>query len=319
MPSREYLEKIFKVAIDLPVVPTQVINQQILLAVNNAIAGIEKTGPFDEQVWPDVFMEIIRPLIRNMRDVRRYAAAVRGNVGALNGQIALVDVLALEAVRVFLPDVFKHLHGAIDGLTTTSELAYGGRSESTQFKAQIDGLIQAAGMHNGVVRAMIERLFPAGQRHLGGSHYGGDWQGRWLRERRVAHKDILRLYLERVAGESLQAFTDAEKAWTYMANREALDGYLRSLDAARLQDVIASLEAYEDQFAPAHVVPGTIVLLNLLPDLPERQRGMLGLDTKLVVSRVFYRLLKSLHDSAAVEAAVRQILPELKSLSQRWS
>lgn len=317
VPGRDYLEKILQVAIDLPAIPAYVINRQILLAVNGAITGIENPGPFDEQVWPDIFMEIIRPLIRNMRDVRRYAAAIHGNVGALNGQIALADVLALEAVRVFLPDVFKSLQGAIDGLTTTFELTYGSRSESTQLKAQIDELIQAAGMHNSVVRAMIERLFPAGQRHIGGSHYGGDWKRQWLMKRRVAHEDILRLYLERVAGESLQAFTDAEKAWAYMADRQALDTYLRSLNEERLQDVIAALETYEDQFAPTHVVPGTIVLLNLLPDLPQRQRGMLALDTSSVVSRVFYRLFKSLHDSAAVEAAVRQILPELKSLSSK--
>ena len=30
----------------------------------------------DESVWPDVFFEIVRPLIGNMRDVRRYAAAI---------------------------------------------------------------------------------------------------------------------------------------------------------------------------------------------------------------------------------------------------
>lgn len=317
VPGRDYLEKILQVAVDLPAIPSHVLNRQIFSAVDGALAAIEKPGPFDEQVWPDVFVEIIRPLIRNMRDVRRYAAAIRGTVGALNGQIALADLLALEAVRVFLPDALGRLHSAVDGLTTTSGLSFGGGADPPQLKAQVDGLLEAGNDHGDVVRAMIARLFPAGQRHVGGSHYGGDWKGRWLRERRVAHEDILRLYLERVAGEGLQAFTDAEQAWARMADRDALEEYLRSLDAGRLQDVIASLEAYEDQFAPEHVVPGTIVLLNLLPDLPERQRGMFDLDTRLVVGRVTYRLLRSLGNPAAVEAAVRHILPELKSLSAR--
>jgi hypothetical protein len=317
VPGRDYLEKILQVAVDLPAVPTQVLNRQIFSAVDGALAHVENPGPFDDQAWPDVFMEIIRPLIRNMRDVRRYAASIHGTARGLDGQIALADVLALEAVRVFLPDVFARLHGAVEGLTSASERSYGGRADPPQLKAQIDGLIEAAGSHAGVVRAMIQRLFPAGQRHIGGSHYGADWKGRWLRERRVAHEDILRLYLERVAGEGLQAFTDAEQAWAFMADRGALDSYLRSLDAARLQDVIAALETYEDQFAPEHVVPGTIVLLNLLPDLPERQGGMFDLDTRLVVSRVTYRLLRALNDPAAVEAAARQILPELNSLSAK--
>ena len=185
-------------------------------------------------------------------------------------------------------------------------------------KTQIDHLIEAAGNHGDVIRALVTRLFPAGQRHVGGSHYGGNWTNRWLRERRVAHKDILSLYLERVVGEGLQAFTDAEQAWARMADRSSLDSYLRSLDAERLQDVIASLEAYEDEFAPEHVVPGTIVLLNLLPELPERQRGMLEFDTRMVVGRVVYRLLRALKVPDAVEAAVLEILPELTTLSAKF-
>ena len=42
--------------------------------------------------------------------------------------------------------------------------------------------------------------------------------------------------------------------------------------------VIGSLETYEDQFAPEQVIPATIVLLNLLPDLPEKEceRNLVG-------------------------------------------
>lgn len=102
-----------------------------------------------------------------------------------------------------------------------------------------------------------------------------------------------------------------------MADHDGFQEYLRSLDARRLQDVIASLEVYEDRFAPEHVVPGATVLLNILPELPERQRGMSDLDSRLVVTRVAYRLIRSLKDTTAAEEATRRILPELKSLSAR--
>lgn len=92
---------------------------------------------------------------------------------------------------------------------------------------------------------------------------------------------------------------------------------MRSLDADRLQDVISSLEIYEDRFAPEQVVPGTIVLMNLLPDLPQRIRGMFELDTTMVVTRVTYRLLRSLKAPERTEAAVRAILPELTTLSAK--
>lgn len=317
IPGRDYLEKILQVGIDLPAVPAQVLNKQIFQAIDNAISGVENKGRFDENVWPDVFMEIIRPLIRNMRDVRRYAAAVHGTVRDLGCQVALVDLLALEAVRVFLPDVFRQMHKAVDGLTNCSGLTTGGHRDPPCLKEQIERLIDGAGGHADVVRALIQRLFPGGERHVGGSHYGGEWKSGWLRDRRIAHEDILRLYLERVVGEGLQTFTDAEQAWARMADREALDRYFRSLEAERLEDVISSLEAYEEQFAPEHVVSGSIVLLNLLPTLPQRQRGMFSFAPSMVVGRVVYRLLRSLKEPDAVEKAVLEILPLLTMLSAK--
>ena len=315
VPGRDYLEKILQVAVDLPAVPSQVLNRQILIAIDSALSGINNPGPFDSHAWPDLFMEMVRPLVRNLRDVRRYAAAIRGTVTALDGQIALADVLALEAIRTFLPDVYGRFHSAVEGLTTASGISYGSRSDPPHLKASIDSLIEVSGTHQEVVQSMIRRLFPAAERHIGGSHYGAEGKGPWLRERRVAHEEILRLYLERVAGEGLQAFADAERAFGVMASRAAFDSYLRSLGVDRLVDVIASLEAFEEKFAPEQVVPGTIVLLNLLPSLPDRPRGMFEFDAKLIVGRVTYRLLRSLGNPNAVEAAVRAILPELTSLS----
>lgn len=316
IPGRSYLEKILQMAIDLPQAPARVLTTQSLKDLECALADIEKRGPFDEVAWQDVFPEVIRPLLRNMRDVRRYIIAVQGTVRELEGQVALVDVLALEAVRVFLPDVFNHLHRLVDGLTAVAASGPA-RVDSSYLKPQVDKLIEVAGDRDAIVRALIHRVFPAGDRHIGGGSYGPGSKSTWLKNRRVAHEDWLRLYLERVVGDSLHAFTGAEQAWGRMADRESFDRVLRALEVERLQDVIASLEAYEDQFAPAHVEPGCVVLLNLLPDLPERQRGMYQLDTRMIVSRVVYRLMRSLKDPDKIEAAARRILPEVSTLSSK--
>ena len=164
---------------------------------------------------------------------------------------------------------------------------------------------------------MISRLFPAAARHIGGSGHGAEWKARWLRDRRVAHEEILKLYLERVAGKGLRAFTDGERAFELMSKQAAFDSYLRSLDSDRLEDVVASLEVFEDKFKPDHVVAGTITLLNLLPTLPERQRGLFEIDSRLIFGRVIYRLLRSLGNPDSAEAAVRAILPSIASLSSK--
>lgn len=137
IPGRDYLEKILQVGVDLPAVPDSVLHRQVFKAIDGAIEGVEPRAPFSETVWPDAYMEVIRPLLRNMRDVRRFAAAVHGAVVDLGGQIELVDVLALEAIRVFLPDVFNLMPRAVDGLTTTSGISYGGRGDPPTSRSRL--------------------------------------------------------------------------------------------------------------------------------------------------------------------------------------
>lgn len=314
--GRDYLEKILQTAVDIPVIPSEVLNREIFFAIDKVLRGLDSPGPFDEARWPDVFMEVIRPLIDNMRDVRRYTTAVYGTVRALEGEVALVDVLALEAIRVFEPDIFRSLSSSIDALTSTSSVGYGGQRDPDPVKEQVEALVNMEEDRTEVIDALISRIFPAASRHRrGGMHYGPEWKSRWLRERRVAHEDILRLYFERVTGSNLHTFKDAENAWCFLSDREALDDYLRSIEADRIQDVISALEEYEDEFSGQHVVSGAIVLLNLLPDLPDRKRSILDVDTELIVTRVVYRLVRSLEDASAVEDAVRMILPEVDTLS----
>jgi hypothetical protein len=128
----------------------------------------------------------------------------------------------------------------------------------------------------------------------------------------------LRFYLERVAGEGLQAFTEAEQAWSLITDQAAFDAYLRSLPYACRGEVIAKLQTYEQDYKIEHAVPGTSVLLNLIPDVPEGGGGMFSIKPNIVVGRITFRLLRAVGDAAAVAEAVRAILPHLTTLSAKF-
>jgi predicted KAP-like P-loop ATPase len=313
--GRSYLEKIVQVAVDVPAIPQESLLRHIGQSLDAVLEDFGEPVSFDKERWPDVLMEIIRPLIRNMRDVRRYAGSVRGTARTLHKQIELVDLLALEAVRTFLPDVFTALARAQEALTRTA-ITFGGRDTEPHLKQSVDEMIEVAKDQDDIARALIRRVFPAAQRYIENTHYGPEWSRTWLKARRVAHIDVLRLYLERTASEGLSAFTDAVRAYGLLTDESRLDEFLRSIDLARLEDVIAALENYEDEFPIESVVPATVVLLNLLPELPERPRGMMTLDTRIVVGRVLLRLLRRLPGQAEVEAAVREILPSTPTVDR---
>jgi hypothetical protein len=104
-------------------------------------------------------------------------------------------------------------------------------------------------------KAIIERLFPAATRHISNTHYGSDWEKKWLRARRVAHKDVLQLYLERKASEDFRAFRDAARALAVAHDEQEFDDYLRALQPERWEKVITALEVYEAELPPDSIIP----------------------------------------------------------------
>lgn len=315
IPGRNYLEKIVQTTIDVPAIADELLVSHVTDALDAMLDGSSAMARFDKDRWPDVLMEVIKPLIRNVRDVRRYAASVRSTVRPLGGQVELVDLLALEAIRVFLPDVFVAIAGAPAALTTTYSFA--SRTDDRDDEESVKRIVDSASEQRSVAESVISRLFPAALRHMGGSSYASDWEKSWLKARRVAHADVLRLYLQRTFTSGMAAFTDAEKAYRVLSDRTALEELFSSIEATRLQDVIAALETYEGDYPLESVPVAVIVLLNTMPSLPDRPRGMLEPDARLAVSRVALRLLRHLRDQDEVADIVRDVLSEVTTLSSR--
>lgn len=315
IPGREYLEKILQLALDLPELSPEVLPGQIFSALDVALKDVPSLGHLDAGAWADIFAEVVRPLLRNMRDVRRYVLAVRGAAASLGGQVALVDILGLEAIRTFLPDVYRKLSYAVGPLTDVEE--DGRRDKSLAAKSKVESIIAAgAPTYASVARAMIARQFPAAKRHIDNVYYGRESRAAWLRERRVAHASILRFYLERIVGQQLSTFSLAEAIFPSMTDASAFRAALRTLPRERLEDVIAALEPFEDLFTEEQLEPSLETLLNIIPSLPERQLGMFDFAPKTVVLRIVYRLMRK-HSPNILEKAVRQVLPRLQSLSSK--
>ena len=302
--GRDYLEKILQIAFDLPIADPTILRDQVLDALGMAILET-KTGPLDHDRWADIFAKIVLPLIRNIRDIKRYAAAVRMTAQQIEDRVALVDVLGLEAVRVFRPDDFGHicelrrsLHKSGEPLVRRNEL-----------QEKIDTLVE----QDSWLRDVVSFLFPGA---LSGQNVTND-AGRWLVQRRVAHRDIFAFYLSRVQSEALSALTSTERAWACLEDESQLEDHLMSLAPDVRESVVATLESYEDQYEVGHVIPATTALLNVLSVTPERPRQFFGFDTHVAFERVVLRLLRVAGDAEGVKGAASIIYSKLRTLYAR--
>ena len=328
--GRDYLEKIFQLPYNLPEAPYQNLQKQIeetVRAIHQDEKSIHST-PFDQEIWHSVFLGIVEPLIRNMRDVRRYNAAVRGTLINLRGQVELADVLGLEAIRLFLPDVFRLLHSSVidiitvasfggflarDRKDTNKELVSGKSENEEQKRKKIEELKEAAKTpeEQEIVKQMLHHLFKYPSQTSAQSQISTlpSSEPGLLKNRRVAHEDILRLYMECVPGAKLSVLEKAKEILASMNDRDALDRRFRSCKLEEWPYIVRHLLSFQDQFHRDYVEPGIIVLFNLFPDWSKN--SPLGTE-RINVEEVTRALLKQTLEE--VEAIVQRVLPELSSL-----
>ena len=319
----DYLEKIIQYPFNLPEVPRPTLRRQLQLDTVQALGEINCGSP-DADAWLDVLNHIVMPLIRNMRDVRRYGTSIRETIAALGSRISLADVLGLEAIRLFLPQVFDLLPASIDVLTyppivpaITDEgfINLAAAPERNSDGAEIVEIQQLkSGLsksHQRVVESMFEHLFTAAQGE--GFHYA-EPRERAFQDRRVACRSILRLYLERFLGEEVLALSDAERALERMHDPHAFGTIFREVDAGRWPYIVGHLSGFpKERFRPEQIEPGLVELWNLL----EYEMEQLP-DERLLRNAVFkatYQLFRALiGDPTGTDDVVRRVIPKIRSV-----
>jgi predicted KAP-like P-loop ATPase len=313
IPGRAYLEKIVQLSFDVPQVPEKLRRSQVFKELDSVLGQVAG-GDLNESRWSDVYFEVIDPLLDNMRDVTRYAISSRATIKSLGKEVDLVDLLALEAVRIFRPEIIPALSRLRTELTRVR--SYADRVDE-RAKMQVEQLLETFKDDQELILRLLRQIFPAARQYVENHGYGHDSVNEWRKDHRLAHIDYLNLYLDRVAPDELAAFRSAEHAFSLLADRTSLATYLSQLDPAALEDVLQGLEVYERTFPIEAITPASITLLNLIDSMPKNKaRGLFDLGRPdLSVGRVILRMLRRVDDESEREAIASEIIPELETYS----
>lgn len=313
--GREHLEKIIQATFQVPFLRSSDLARVLLHELQVAVENIQ-AGPFDSNHWQNIFAFVIRPLFRSMRDVRRYVNAVPHALATIGEEVALTDVLALEAVRSAVPEVVHKMPDLVEALTGVTDAAAGRDDRIKQSRTkQLQELIEAAGPHRTEIEEMCRVLFPASQRYLGNTHYGPNSSIKWRKERLVANESILRFYLERSLPQGVLGAAAVQRLFETLTDETRLRAELAAMDPETLEHALTRLEDYEDSFPPESVPIALPVLLDTLPRLREGDRGMFDPGASLRVTRVALRLLRRVEDENQRAQITRTTLSRLSSLS----
>jgi len=314
--GRNYLEKIVEVSFDLPAIRSDDLAQMLSTGLDGIVARTA-CRPLNKRDWANFFGLGMRGLFTTPRDVHRYLNALPVVLHLIGDEVALADVLALEAVRVLAPDYFTALPGAIELLTGTNRGE--DAKEQERLRKQYDDLLDRAGKHREAIDGLNSHLFPTTRRFRRNVGFAG-WQLEgWKRERRVAHPDVLRFYLERTLPSGVLPARVVTEIVAKLGDEAALVAALDALSPEQFENALDRLRSHEDEY-PAGCVG---VALRVLVDRVSRIRrhtvhffDMPPIWRLWLVGKSLLSRIENLDERMDV---VRGVFEKLSSLSAKWA
>jgi len=190
--GQNFLEKIVQVALFLPPVDTTDLRQFAFEGINEALHISEQELTKEEQgVFVNLFMQGLEPGLTTPRHAVRYSNNLIYALPALAQETNLVDLLLIEGIRSFYPELYLAIRDNLE-LLLSQPSQY---EQSGERQKQIDAVIKSATMGRSDrdvrwIRKLVEHLFP----RAGTSGYGSDWEKPWARQKRICSEQYSQRY-----------------------------------------------------------------------------------------------------------------------------
>jgi predicted KAP-like P-loop ATPase len=299
-----YLEKIIQVSFELPI-PSRESLRRMLTERLDIIISHTPDVLFDSYRWQRMFENSVDHYLRTPRDAVRLANTLSVTYSAVDGEVNVVDFIAIEALRTFVPtayDAIRNHRAAFVGPGRGDSLAdymldtSGWRRFHEEWLATIDQ------SHRVAVEATVKNLFPYVEKVMGGASYGGDWQPRWRRELRICAPEHFPTYFRLALSSDTLSFAELDAFLELSSDSALVARELRRLSLiprsdgmSRATSLLLRLNDLEDDAIPVDAVRElTVGLCEVGDELLEREpaiRGFLTFRSDDFISRLVLRLV----------------------------
>lgn len=246
--GREFLQKIVQANFDLPAVPKSLVHRLFAeeLSLVASTYATEENG-FYQVRWGNVLIGCIQPYIGNLRDSRRLLTSmmihIPLHVGTDAFEVNIIDLLALETLRVFEPDLHLALFENRDLVLQVARFSGDGRDK--EFLDRLEKLVEIVPEdRRKIARNVIREIFPTVEWAFGGSHYGDSWSAEWLNTKRVCTSRFFPRYFELQTPEGEISESEFANFLSQCGNRRALTSIIEGI---RNRELLPSLAARLDE------------------------------------------------------------------------
>lgn len=311
----DYLEKIVQVGFDIPAADQTRVQDVLLAEIDKLLVEKQATERFDKRRWLNIFAGELSPYFQTLRDVRRFLSVLSFNISVFrNGptfEVNPIDLIAIEALRIFEPNVYRNLPGAKETLTEEENPGlYGPPAEEAARKA-VESVAEAAPESTRPrVREILKQLFPPVGWVFGGMHYDASHRGGWLRDLRVCHPEIFDRYFQMTIPEGDVSQADTERILSLTGDCSGLVKEFRAFNQRGLLDVVLGRfdEGYKDIVPLEHAVPFVTAIYDIGEEIQPKPRGITTPSPEMSASRIVHHYLKREADPLKRTSIMREAL-----------
>lgn len=194
--GKAFLEKIIQVPLQLPSIDSNDLRTFCLKGVDNALelAEIELTEK-QVQLFVNNFTCIEKQL-ETPRQAMLYSNILTFSLPILKGEVSPVDLMLIEGLRVFSPEVYELIRNNKDIFTSDPSFGYRMNEEEAQRrKGKIENVLNHFSFEVAEeIKKVLMFLFPRLNNIFGNTHYGTEWEKSWNKNQRVCANQYFQRY-----------------------------------------------------------------------------------------------------------------------------
>jgi len=179
-----YLEKIVQAGFELPEPDAIQLNSILLTNIDEIFSDVE---PPDTVHFGNLFHEVVAAEISSPRDVIRLCNALSVTWRAVSGEVDLPDFIALEALRIFRPNLYRAIRSNKELLVGAARDGLSSRQQDEAEKHETLLLGAEPERDRERLRRVLMRLFPRLQAVWANTHHTDS--GTWARQRRACSEE----------------------------------------------------------------------------------------------------------------------------------
>ena len=274
--TTEYIEKIVQLDFEIPQPSHSVLAGYLWVELNKIVGNLECKGT-EQDRWDEVRYGYLPYLFNSMRDIKRYLNMVDFKYPLVKGEVNVADMLILEALRMYVPDIFAIIKANRDQFVSDSATRVYGLAGFKEGKKQwFQEIVKLAPEDRRErIESLLKLLFPEVRSIYENISWGGNIHKEWGKERRVCISSYFDYYFQTSVPDGEVSEFETDKLAELLSDPKTLTFALGNyIDDGRLEKVILKLEnRIEDSIDPIKVKNLIIALSQIAESLEQRPRG----------------------------------------------